>query len=145
MCLQTVRPTLWIAPYKRGLAGKVALLEGSWMESKKRDKTEHRVVSSSKTLFFSRLIHSHVLHHSLCVCTNQYFSPQDQNRKKKNLIFPMIYQKVMLLGSFPRDRSTASLFLKDLQGRWRFCVAWSPAGRVETPYSSPFSSLPKRS
>lgn len=33
MCLQTVRPTLWVAPYKRRLAGEVALLEGGSRES----------------------------------------------------------------------------------------------------------------
>ena len=47
----------------------------------------------------------------------------------------MIHQKLMQLGSLPRDRSTASLFLKDLQGRWRFCVAWSPAGRDSLLFS----------
>ena len=44
----------------------------------------------------------------------------------------MLHQELELLGYLPRDRSTASLFLKYQQGRWRFCVAGSQAGRVET-------------
>ena len=54
----------------------------------------------------------------------------------------MIHQKLILLGSLPRDRSTASLFLKDLQGRWRFCVAWSQGGRVETALQPPSQETP---
>lgn len=83
MCLQTARPSLWVAPYKRGLAGKVALLEGGSTESEKRQNSLGSR-SNAFFLFFSKASNLHLLSHSLRVCSNHKKTKKRKEKKKKS-------------------------------------------------------------
>lgn len=137
MCLQTVRPTLWVAPYKTGLAGKVALLEGGWMGSLKRDKTvwvRGEMPSLARFFFRSAMCNALPIPFGSTLTTD--FHHKSKNEIKANLPHDASWW-VHATERIPQRQRHGPLCCKGTNNANGHCVAGFQAGRVESP-TQPF-------